>query len=121
MAQRGSTIQEVPAASSGRWWQGASKQQWGTFRSAYLGWMLDVMDLMLFAMVLKHVSADLGFDKSQAGMVMSATLMATAFGGLVFGYLADRMGRAKSACKQPPPKSRRPRFHRGLRGRAGSR
>ncbi|MEA5668529.1 MFS transporter [Stenotrophomonas sp. MH1] len=96
MAQRGSTIQEVPAASSGRWWQGASKQQWGTFRSAYLGWMLDVMDLMLFAMVLKHVSADLGFDKSQAGMVMSATLLATAFGGLVFGYLADRMGRAKS-------------------------
>ena len=92
MAQRDSSIQAVTGGAGGRWWQGASKQQWGTFRSAYLGWMLDVMDLMLFAMVLKHVSADLGFDKSQAGMVMSATLMATAFGGLVFGYLADRMG-----------------------------
>lgn len=79
-----------------RWWQGASTQQWGTFRSAYLGWALDIMDLMLFAMVIKHVSADLGFDKSAAGMVMSATLLATAGGGLVFGFLADRLGRAKS-------------------------
>ncbi|WP_457321695.1 MFS transporter, partial [Stenotrophomonas sp. P5_B8] len=83
-------------ASNKRWWQGATQQQWGTFRSAYLGWALDIMDLMLFAMVIKHVSADLGFDKSDAGMVMSATLLATAAGGLLFGFLADRMGRAKS-------------------------
>jgi len=84
------------AAGNKRWWQGASKQQWGTFKSAYLGWALDIMDLMLFAMVIKHVSADLGFDKSDAGMVMSATLLATAAGGLLFGFLADRLGRAKS-------------------------
>ncbi|WP_211369617.1 MFS transporter [Pseudoxanthomonas yeongjuensis] len=86
----------MTGAAGGRWWQGASKQQWGTFRSAYLGWMLDIMDLMLFAMVIKYISADLGLDKSTAGMVMSATLMATAFGGLIFGFLADRIGRAKS-------------------------
>lgn len=79
-----------------RWWQGASKQQWNTFRSAYLGWALDIMDLMLFAMVLKHVSADLGLDKSEAGLVMSGTLLATAAGGLLFGFLADRIGRARS-------------------------
>ncbi|SEM52621.1 Predicted arabinose efflux permease, MFS family [Pseudoxanthomonas sp. GM95] len=79
-----------------RWWRGATTQQWNTFRSAYLGWALDIMDLMLFAMVIKHVGAELGFDKSAAGIVVSATLLATAAGGLVFGYLADRIGRAKS-------------------------
>lgn len=93
-----SSTSTSPSGDTGnkRWWQGATQQQWGTFRSAYLGWALDIMDLMLFAMVIKHVSADLGFDKSDAGMVMSATLLATAAGGLLFGFLADRMGRAKS-------------------------
>ena len=91
-----STSTSAPSGGNKRWWQGATPQQWGTFRSAYLGWALDIMDLMLFAMVIKHVSADLGFDKSDAGMVMSATLLATAAGGLLFGFLADRMGRAKS-------------------------
>ncbi len=81
---------------SDRWWKGATGQQWNTFRSAYLGWALDIMDLMLFAMVIKHVGAELGFDNSAAGVVVSATLLATATGGLVFGYLADRIGRAKS-------------------------
>ncbi|HYG05776.1 MAG TPA: MFS transporter [Stenotrophomonas sp.] len=93
---RSPSISPLGEAGNKRWWQGASRQQWGTFRSAYLGWALDIMDLMLFAMVIKHVSADLGFDKSDAGMVMSATLLATAAGGLVFGFLADRLGRAKS-------------------------
>lgn len=81
---------------STRWWVGASRQQWGTFVSAYLGWMLDVMDLMLFAMVISQVTGELGIGKSEAGMVVSATLFASAFGGLLFGFLADRLGRARS-------------------------
>ncbi|KAF0804019.1 major facilitator transporter [Alcanivorax xiamenensis] len=84
-----------PAAST-RWWKGATRHQWQTFRSAYLGWMLDIMDLMLFAMIISAVGKDLGFDKGAAGMVASATLLASAFGGLVFGFLADRIGRARS-------------------------
>ncbi|HEY0333307.1 MAG TPA: MFS transporter [Stenotrophomonas sp.] len=93
---RSTSTSPLSDARNKRWWQGATSQQWGTFRSAYLGWALDIMDLMLFAMVIKHVSVDLGFDKSDAGLVMSATLLATAAGGLLFGFLADRMGRAKS-------------------------
>lgn len=54
------------------------------------------MDLMLFAMIIAYVGRDLGFNKGMAGMVASATLIASAFGGLVFGFLADRIGRAKS-------------------------
>ena len=78
------------------WWRGATPAQWSAFRSAYLGWALDIMDLMLFAMVIKQVGKELGIDKAGAGTVVSATLLATAAGGLVFGYLADRVGRARS-------------------------
>lgn len=96
MSRTDSLPQHEAAPTGNRWWQGASRQQWSAFRSAYLGWALDIMDLMLFAMVIKHVGAALGFDKSAAGMVVSASLLATAAGGLVFGYLADRIGRARS-------------------------
>ncbi|MGC7518112.1 MFS transporter, partial [Pandoraea pneumonica] len=36
------------------------------------------------------------FDKGVAGIIASLTLLATAFGGLFFGFLADRIGRTKS-------------------------
>ncbi|MFD0854251.1 MFS transporter, partial [Actinomadura adrarensis] len=78
------------------WYRGATKDQWRTFTGAYLGWMLDVMDLMLFAMVIKEVSTELDFDKGAAGAVASAALVATAVGGLAFGYIADRFGRTRS-------------------------
>ncbi|WP_246867414.1 MFS transporter [Diaphorobacter sp. LR2014-1] len=58
--------------------------------------MLDIMDLMLFAMMIKYISADLSFDKGMAGVIASMTLLATAVGGLVFGFLADRIGRTRS-------------------------
>ena len=81
---------------SARWYVGRTKAQWQTFGSAYVGWMLDIMDLMLFAMMIKYISADLAFDKGVAGLIASMTLLATAVGGLVFGFLADRLGRTRS-------------------------
>jgi len=93
---RGNVVAASEPRKSERWYAGATRKQWNVFASAYLGWMLDIMDLMLFAMVISHVSADLGFDRGMAGLVASATLIATAFGGLVFGFLADRIGRTKS-------------------------
>lgn len=84
------------AGAQAPWWSGASRQQWISFGSAYLGWMLDIMDLMLFTMVIGQVMPALGIDRSQAGLAVSASLFASAFGGLLFGYLADRIGRARS-------------------------
>lgn len=85
-----------PVSSGSRWYVGATKVQWQAFWSSYLGWALDIMDLLLFAMLLSHISADLGMERSTAGMIASASLVATAFGGLIFGFLADRIGRARS-------------------------
>lgn len=84
------------ADAHARWYSGASRAQWQTFWSSYLGWALDIMDLMLFAMLLSRMSADLGMDRSTAGSIASASLVATAVGGLVFGFLADHIGRTRS-------------------------
>jgi MFS family permease len=61
-----------------------------------LGWMLDAMDVMLYSMVLAHLMRDLGMDKGEAGLLNSLTLLASAIGGLLFGFLADRVGRTRA-------------------------
>ncbi|MGI4813557.1 MAG: MFS transporter [Janthinobacterium lividum] len=85
-----------PTVQKARWFTGATSNQWRSFSSAYVGWMLDIMDLMLFAMVIRYISVDLHFDKGMAGMIASMTLLATAVGGFIFGFLADRIGRTRS-------------------------
>ncbi len=61
-----------------------------------LGWMLDAMDVMLYSLVLSHLMKDLGMGKPTAGLLNSLTLVASAIGGLSFGFLADRVGRTRS-------------------------
>jgi MFS family permease len=61
-----------------------------------LGWMLDAMDVMLYSMVLADLMAHLGMSKPQAGFLNSLTLFASALGGLLFGFLADRIGRTRA-------------------------
>jgi MFS family permease len=61
-----------------------------------LGWMLDAMDVMLYSMVLAHLVRDLGMGKGTAGLLNSITLVASAGGGLLFGFLADRLGRKRA-------------------------
>ena len=61
-----------------------------------LGWMLDAMDVMLYSLVLAHLMRDLGMGKAEGGLLNSLTLLASAIGGLAFGFLADRVGRTRA-------------------------
>jgi MFS family permease len=61
-----------------------------------LGWMLDAMDVMLYSLVLSHLMRDLGMGKGTAGALNSLTLLASALGGIVFGFVADRVGRTRA-------------------------
>lgn len=61
--------------------------------AASLGWMLDSFDVMLYSLVLAPLMKELAISKGIAGALGSATLIAAACGGLVFGVVADRFGR----------------------------
>lgn len=67
-----------------------------TLLAASLGWMLDSMDIMLYAMVLPHLMRDLHMDASTGGLLASATLLSSAAGGVLFGVWADRIGRIRA-------------------------
>jgi MFS family permease len=58
-----------------------------------LGWMLDGMDVTLYAMVIAELVRELRLSTSEAGLLASVTLIASAAGGILFGILADRKGR----------------------------
>jgi MFS family permease len=78
------------------WLAEASPSQRRALRAASLGWMLDSMDVMLYALVLGQVQRELHLSPAMSGAMMSATLISAAVGGLGFGWFADRFGRVRA-------------------------
>jgi MFS family permease len=84
------------ADSKHYWYRQITPGQRQALISASLGWMLDGMDIMLYAMVLAHLIKHFGMSTAMAGLMGSLTLVASAVGGLFFGLIADRFGRVKA-------------------------
>jgi MFS family permease len=61
--------------------------------AASLGWALDSFDVMLYALVLTSLLADMSISTATAGLLGSVTLVASGIGGVLFGTIADRVGR----------------------------
>jgi MFS family permease len=78
-----------------KWWREADTAARRALIAGMLGWMLDAFDVMLFALVLPYVSADLGLTKAEGGILGSVMLVAAAAGGVGFGWIADRFGRTR--------------------------
>ncbi|MBB6145758.1 MFS family permease [Silvibacterium bohemicum] len=78
------------------WLIESSREQKRTLLAASLGWMLDSMDVMLYALVLGQVQRELHLSAALSGAMMSATLIAAAVGGIGFGWFADRSGRVRA-------------------------
>ena len=78
------------------WWRDGTPDARRALIAAALGWMLDAFDVMLYALLLTSIIADLGISRQTAGAIGSVTLLAAAAGGLLFGVVADRYGRTRA-------------------------
>jgi len=74
----------------------ATTEQRRTLLAAALGWMLDAFDAMLYALVLAYVMRALGMSKATSGLLYTLTLLASGMGGVLFGFVADRVGRKRA-------------------------
>jgi MFS family permease len=77
-------------------WREASPEAKRALIAAGMGWLLDAFDVMLYALILTAVIGDLGLDRATGGAMASLTLAASAVGGLIFGVVADKLGRTRA-------------------------
>jgi MFS family permease len=78
------------------WYRTITADQWRVLAAAKLGWMLDAMDFMLYAMAIGQLRTYFGFNDATAGLLGTVTLVMSGAGGVLFGYLADRFGRTRA-------------------------
>ncbi|MGA2095804.1 MAG: MFS transporter [Candidatus Acidiferrum sp.] len=78
------------------WLSHASSPERSSLIAGALGWMLDAMDVMLYSIVLTYLIREIAMDTRTAGLLNSLTLVASGIGGLLFGVIADRVGRTRA-------------------------
>src|SRR5439155_1977940 len=70
--------------------------QWKALLAAQSGYLLDAFDVLLYVFAINVLKQEFGLTNRMAGLVGSATLIASAAGGILFGMLADRLGRTRT-------------------------
>jgi MFS family permease len=84
------------------WYSGVTSYQWLVLAIASLGWIFDVFEGQIFVASMNEVMSDLLKDASEAtkdrfkNIGLGAFLAGGALGGIVFGALGDRIGRART-------------------------
>jgi MFS family permease len=61
--------------------------------SAILGYAFDFYNLIVLAFLLGPIQSTLNVTLSQTGLIVGLTLAASVLGGILFGWLGDRIGR----------------------------
>lgn len=86
----------APVETALPWYRTINSTQWKALWAAMLGWMLDAMDFVIFLMAIGTLQDKFDFDNDTAGLLGTATLLVSAGGGLLFGVVADRIGRTRA-------------------------
>lgn len=82
-----------------------SSGQWLTLLAAFLGWMFDGMEMGIFPLVARPALQEMqtvagildeSFVQMWMGRITALFLLGAAAGGLLFGWLGDRIGRVRA-------------------------
>jgi len=83
-----------------------NRAKYMTLAAAFLGWMFDGMEMGIFSLIARPAFKEMqrvgtapideGFIQLWMGIITAAFLLGAAFGGLVFGWLGDRIGRVRA-------------------------
>lgn len=99
------TPSSTPLEDGTPWWRELSSYQWFVFLVASLGWLFDTMDQQLFNLARKPAVTQLLAGASPAspsdvayysGVTTCIFMLGWATGGIFFGILGDKVGRART-------------------------
>jgi MFS family permease len=68
---------------------------WKALAGSVIGYAMDGFDLLILGFMLAAISADLALTNTQAGSLVTWTLMGAVAGGLIFGSMSDHFGRIR--------------------------
>ena len=77
------------------WYHELSVKERRAFWACFTGWALDAMDVQLYSLVIATLIALWSISRGDAGLLATATLLASSLGGWLVGILADRFGRVR--------------------------
>ena len=92
----------LPSEANKPWWKLLNRYHWFVLIVAALGWMFDCLDQQLFLLARAPAMTELLGDVSRdevtkyGGYATTIFMFGWATGGLIFGVLGDRIGRAKT-------------------------
>jgi MFS family permease len=70
-----------------------NKAQRGAFLGAFIGWVFDYYEVFLMTMLVIPIAIEFELSTQQVGMIFAIQLLFMAVGGILFGWLADKIGR----------------------------
>jgi benzoate transport len=68
---------------------------WKALAGSVIGFAMDGFDMLILGFMLAAISADLALTSTQAGALMSWTLIGAVTGGVIFGAMSDHFGRIR--------------------------
>jgi len=74
-----------------------TRTEWRTLSLAGLGWTFESYDSFLLSLLLPTLALQFGLSKAQLGLFTSITAAGQIVGGILFGYISDRLGRVRTA------------------------
>jgi MFS family permease len=101
-ALQGASLVNHERASAERWYEGITGYQWLVLAVASLGWVFDVFEGQIFVASMNEAMPALLPGTSQGelayynNLTFAAFLVGGALGGVLFGMVADRIGRKRA-------------------------
>jgi len=77
------------------WTKDINSNQWHTLVAGTLGWGLDAFDQTIYSFTIISLIAEWNITTVETGVAATAMMAASAVGGVLFGWLSDRIGRMK--------------------------
>ncbi|POM17152.1 Putative metabolite transport protein YjhB [Burkholderia cepacia] len=89
--------QDMESAAAEKGLTRVTGTEWRSLSLAGLGWTFESYDSFLLSLLLPTLALQFGLSKAQLGMFTSVTAAGQIVGGILFGFVSDRIGRVRTA------------------------